>query len=82
MILPHPTLFCKITFSGEFQRCNQEINLIETDMLSQLSSARPDALPVGRFGTVEEVGQVAVMLARNGYITGQTINVDGGRYPT
>ncbi|HLO27987.1 MAG TPA: SDR family NAD(P)-dependent oxidoreductase [Anaerolineales bacterium] len=56
--------------------------LIETDMLAQLPAARPDALPVGRFGKIEEVGEVAVMLARNGYITGQTINVDGGRYTT
>jgi 3-oxoacyl-[acyl-carrier protein] reductase len=56
--------------------------LIETDMLSQLPAARPDALPVGRFGKIEEVGEIAVMLVRNGYITGQTINVDGGRYPT
>ena len=33
---------------------------------------------VGRFGTVDEVADTAVMLARNGYITGQTINVNGG----
>jgi 3-oxoacyl-[acyl-carrier protein] reductase len=35
---------------------------------------------VGRFGKVEEVADVAVMLAGNGYINGQTINVDGGWY--
>jgi 3-oxoacyl-[acyl-carrier protein] reductase len=35
---------------------------------------------VGRFGTVEEVASIAVMLAGNGYITGQTINVNGGWY--
>ena len=29
---------------------------------------------------MEEVGEVAVMLARNGYITGQTYNVNGGWY--
>ena len=39
---------------------------------------RPDLTPIGRFGTVEEVAEVAVMLARNGYITGQTVNVNGG----
>lgn len=27
---------------------------------------------------MEEVAGVAVMLARNGYITGQTVNVNGG----
>lgn len=30
----------------------------------------------------EQVADIAVMLARNGYITGQSINIDGGRYPT
>jgi NAD(P)-dependent dehydrogenase (short-subunit alcohol dehydrogenase family) len=35
---------------------------------------------VGRFGRPEEVGEVVVMLARNGYIARQTINVNGGYY--
>jgi 3-oxoacyl-[acyl-carrier protein] reductase len=54
--------------------------LIDTDMVRDHLRARPDRIPVGRFGRVEEVGDVAVMLARNGYITGQTINVNGGIY--
>lgn len=54
--------------------------LIETEMIADNLKARPEMIPVGRFGTVEEVAQVAVMLAKNAYITGQTINVDGGRY--
>jgi 3-oxoacyl-[acyl-carrier protein] reductase len=29
---------------------------------------------------VEEVADAAVLLATNGYITGQTINVNGGWY--
>lgn len=53
---------------------------ISTDMLAGLPQMRPDLIPVGRFGTAEEIAQVAVMLACNGYITGQTINVNGGRY--
>jgi 3-oxoacyl-[acyl-carrier protein] reductase len=52
--------------------------LVETDMVISNLKARPDRIPVGRFGTPEEVADVAVMLARNGYITGQTINVNGG----
>ena len=44
------------------------------------SSARPDLIPVGRLGTVDEVANVVAMLASNGYITGQTINVNGGWY--
>jgi len=53
--------------------------LIETDMVTAIH-ARPDAIPLGRFGTPEEVADVAVMLAKNGYITGQTININGGWY--
>ncbi|MFL6651124.1 MAG: SDR family oxidoreductase, partial [Sulfurifustaceae bacterium] len=56
--------------------------LIETDMLGGNAQARPDRIPVGRFGTVDEIADVAAMLARNGYITGQTINVNGGLYPS
>jgi len=54
--------------------------LIETDMVTQGLSVSPELIPVGRFGAVEEVAQVIVMLAQNGYITGQTINVNGGWY--
>ena len=54
--------------------------LIETDMVRNNPRARPDIIPIGRFGTVEETAAVAVMLAGNGYITGQTINVNGGWY--
>jgi 3-oxoacyl-[acyl-carrier protein] reductase len=54
--------------------------LIETDMVRANPRAQPDLIPVGRFGTVREVAGVAVMLATNGYITGQTINVNGGWY--
>jgi 3-oxoacyl-[acyl-carrier protein] reductase len=54
--------------------------LIETEMIAGNPQARPERIPVGRFGTTEEVAEVVVMLARNGYITGQTINVNGGVY--
>ena len=53
---------------------------ISTDMAAGLELLTPDMVPAGRFGTVDEIGIVAVMLACNGYITGQTINVNGGRY--
>ncbi len=56
--------------------------LIETDMLGDLHNINPELIPVGRFGSVEEVADVAVMLACNGYITGQTIHVNGGKYMT
>lgn len=54
--------------------------LVETEMVTSNPRARPDLLPVGRFGAVDEVAGVAVLLARNGYITGQTFNVNGGWY--
>jgi 3-oxoacyl-[acyl-carrier protein] reductase len=53
--------------------------LIETDMLEKIAANR-ERIPVGRFGLAEEVADVVVMLVRNGYITGQTINVNGGMY--
>ncbi|MGO9096000.1 MAG: 3-oxoacyl-ACP reductase family protein [Bryobacteraceae bacterium] len=52
--------------------------LILTEMVTSNLKARPDLIPVGRFGDPEEVAEVAVALARNGYITGQTINLNGG----
>ena len=54
--------------------------LIETEMMRDNPRATPALIPVGRFGTVDEVADVVVMLATNGYITGQTINVNGGWY--
>jgi 3-oxoacyl-[acyl-carrier protein] reductase len=54
--------------------------LVETDMVRDNPRASPALIPVGRFGDVGEVADVVVMLATNGYITGQTINVNGGWY--
>ena len=54
--------------------------LIETDMIKGNASIKPDLLPVGRFGLPTEVAEVALTLVRNGYITGQTYNVNGGWY--
>lgn len=54
--------------------------LIETEMVTSNPNARPKLIPVGRFGSVDEAADVVVMLARNGYMTGQTINVNGGWY--
>jgi len=56
--------------------------LIATEMVRNTPRARPDLLPVGRFGTVQEVVDAVVFLALNGYMTGQTINPNGGWYMT
>lgn len=56
--------------------------LIDTEMARSLPGASPDLVPMGRYGTVDEVAQIAVLLARDAFITGQTINVNGGWYMT
>ncbi|HEX3570721.1 MAG TPA: 3-oxoacyl-ACP reductase family protein [Acidobacteriaceae bacterium] len=56
--------------------------LIETDMIRNNPRIKPEILPVGRFGTAEETAEVVVMLAGNGFMTGQTIGVNGGWYMT
>jgi 3-oxoacyl-[acyl-carrier protein] reductase len=54
--------------------------LVATEMLRSNPNLKPDMIPVGRFGDVEECASVAVLLATNAYITGQTIAVNGGMY--
>jgi 3-oxoacyl-[acyl-carrier protein] reductase len=51
--------------------------LIETDMLPKIGKP---PLPVGRFGLPHEVADVALALLSNGFVTGQTIHVNGGWY--
>ena len=57
--------------------------LIATDML--IGDPRLETLersvPVGRLGQPAEVADLIVAVARNAYLTGQTLSVDGGRYP-
>jgi 3-oxoacyl-[acyl-carrier protein] reductase len=54
--------------------------LIATEMVVANPHVKPDMIPVGRFGEVDECGDVAVLLAGNGYITGQTLGVNGGLF--
>ena len=54
--------------------------LIETDMVragSGLAGA-VSRIPLGRFGTSEEVADVALMLVGNAYMTGQCVALSGG----
>lgn len=54
--------------------------LVETDIIRGNPKIRPDLLPVGRFGQPDEIAETVLLLARNGYMTGQTLNVNGGWY--
>ncbi len=57
--------------------------LVRTELSAgELDSKEVRNIPVGRIGTVEEIAQTAVFLASEeaSYITGQTINVNGGMY--
>jgi 3-oxoacyl-[acyl-carrier protein] reductase len=59
---------------------------IETDMTRALSETQRAAylsqIPAGRFGAAEEVAHTVAFLASReaGYITGQTLHVNGGLY--
>ena len=54
--------------------------LIETDMVTNNPNASPSLIPMGHYGAVDDVASIAVMLATNDYMTGQTISVNGGWY--
>jgi 3-oxoacyl-[acyl-carrier protein] reductase len=56
--------------------------LIETDMVTSNPNASPARLPVGFFGSPDEIGRIAVMLAESDFMTGQTISPNGGWYMT
>ena len=53
-------------------------SLIATEMIAPHRTENAGKIPVGRLGTAEEVAEVVVMVARNAYMTGQTVQVNGG----
>ena len=59
---------------------------IDTDMTRELPEAQTQALlaqiPLGRLGQPEEIASVVAFLAseQGGYITGETVHVNGGMY--
>lgn len=55
---------------------------VETDMTAVLTDEQKsmmlEAIPLNRYGQVEDIANAAVFFAKNTYITGQVLNVDGG----
>jgi 3-oxoacyl-[acyl-carrier protein] reductase len=51
---------------------------LTTDFPDKMRDALISKIGMGRFGTVDEIAQVALLLASNEYITGSTITIDGG----
>ena len=55
-------------------------SLIDTDMMSARRDQYVARIPLGRMGTAEEVAQTVVMVIGNAYMTGQTVQLNGGRH--
>ena len=53
-------------------------SLIDTDMMNARRDQYVARIPLGRMGTAEEVAQAVVMVVGNEYMTGQTIQLNGG----
>lgn len=78
------------TAAIELARFNITVNVVapgftSTDMLSgvpdEIQNQIKSRIPLGRFGTPEEMAKAVVFLAADAdYITGQQINVNGGAY--
>lgn len=54
-------------------------SLIETEDMSAERFAAGASVPVGRLGRGEEVAQATLMVIANAYMTGQTVQLNGGR---
>ncbi len=53
---------------------------IETDMITVDMGIKMPRTPLGRFGQPEEVADLVLTVVRNGYMTGQTLVINGGIY--
>ncbi len=80
-----------MTFSmaQELLRYNITVNAvapgpIETELISNLPDELKDRIrkrvPMGRFGTPEEVAEAVVFLIKCDYVTGEVLDVNGGYY--
>jgi 3-oxoacyl-[acyl-carrier protein] reductase len=53
-------------------------SLIDTEMMQGAANEAVQRIPVGRKGTPEEVAQAVIMVTANPYMTGQTVQLNGG----
>ena len=53
-------------------------SLIDTDMMNARRDQYVSRIPLGRMGTADEVAQAVLMVVGNEYMTGQTIQLNGG----
>jgi len=69
-------------FADKYAADNVRMNNVLPGFIDSLpeKDERRERIPMGRYGTVEEVAELIAFLAgeRGGYITGQNIRVDGG----
>ena len=54
--------------------------LIDTDMISARTEDSAARIPMRRLGTPEECAQATLMVIGNAYMTGQTVQVNGGMH--
>lgn len=54
--------------------------LIETEDMSAARRAAGATVPLGRLGRGEEVAQATLMVIANAFMTGQTVQINGGAY--
>ncbi|WP_143957494.1 SDR family oxidoreductase [Rhodoligotrophos appendicifer] len=69
-------------FSDKYAADNIRMNNVLPGFIDSLPEKAEfkDRIPMGRYGTVQEVSELIALLAsdRGGYITGQNIRIDGG----
>ena len=53
-------------------------SLIDTDMMNARRDQYVARIPLGRMGTPDEVAQAVLMVIGNDYMTGQTVQLNGG----
>jgi NAD(P)-dependent dehydrogenase (short-subunit alcohol dehydrogenase family) len=69
-------------FADRYAADNVRMNNVLPGFIDSLpeTEERRERIPMGRYGTSEEVAELIALLAtdRGGYITGQNIRIDGG----